>query len=114
MTKPKRILITAIMALAVFGALLGAAYYSEAMKTATLTVLSIIGYIALTGAFYWLLGDSKQTEQRKYVAEWDNRVTTLERLEPAKAYDYAADEAETTRDIGITVEDILAEMETEK
>lgn len=101
MTKPKRILITAIMALAVFGALLGAGYYSEALKTATLTVLSIIGYIALTVCFYWLLGDGKQQEPKPYI-------------EPLKAYDYEADEAETTRDISITVEDILAEMETEK
>ncbi len=101
MTKPKRILITLIMALAVFGALLGAGYYSETLKTATLTVLSIIGYIALTVCFYWLLGDGKQQEPKPYI-------------EPLKAYDYEADEAETTRDISITVEDILAEMETEK
>lgn len=95
MTKPKRILITAIMALAVFGALLGAGYYSEALKTATLTVLSIIGYIALTVCFYWLLGDGKQQEPKPYI-------------EPMKAYDYAADE--TTRDIGRTVDEIMAEV----
>lgn len=99
MTNPKRILITAIMALAVFGALLGAAYYSETLKNATLTVLSVIGYLGLTVAFYWLLGDSKQAEPAPYV-------------EPVKAYDYAADE--TTRDIGRTVDEIIAEMGAEK
>ena len=95
MTKPKRILITAIMALAVFGALLGAAYYSETLKNATLTVLSVIGYLGLTVAFYWLLGDSKQAEPTPYV-------------EPVKAYDYEADEAE---EIGRTVDEILAEIQ---
>ncbi len=100
MTKPKRILITAIMALAVFGALLGAGYYSEAMKTATLMVLSFIGYIALTVAFYWLLGDSKQTEPTPYV-------------EPVKAYDYAAEDTEISREIGRTVDEIIAELEVE-
>lgn len=93
MTKPKRILITAIMALSVFGALLGAAYYSETLKNATLTVLSVIGYLGLIVAFYWLLGDSK--EPTPYV-------------EPVNAYDYAADE--TTRDIGRTVDEIMAEV----
>lgn len=81
------------MALSVFGALLGAAYYSETLKNATLTVLSVIGYSGLTVAFYWLLGDSKQAEP--YV-------------EPVKAYDYAADE--TARDIGRTVDEIMAEV----
>lgn len=95
MTNPKRILITAIMALAVFGALLGAAYYSETLKNATLTVLSVIGYLGLTVAFYWLLGDSK--EPTPYV-------------EPVIAYDYAADEAETARDVERTVDEIMAEV----
>ena len=100
MTKPKRILITAIMALAVFGALLGAGYYSETLKNATLIVLSFIGYLGLTVAFYWLLGDGKQQEPKPYI-------------EPLKAYDYEAEEAETTRDIGRTVDEIIAEMEAE-
>ncbi len=95
MTKPKRILITAIMALSVFGALLGAAYYSETLKNVTMTVLSVIGYLGLTVAFYWLLGDSKQVEPTPYV-------------EPTKVYDYAADE--TARDIGRTVDEIVAEV----
>jgi hypothetical protein len=97
MTNPKRILITAIMALAMFGALLGAAYYSETLKNVTMTVLSVIGYSGLTVAFYWLLGDSKQVEPTPYV-------------EPTKVYDYAADEAETARDIGRTVDEIMAEV----
>jgi hypothetical protein len=95
MTKPKRILITAIMALAIFGLLYAAADKNEALKIAALTVLSAVGYAALTVAFYWLLGDSKQAEPTPYV-------------EPVKAYDYAADE--TTRDIGRTVDEIMAEV----
>lgn len=97
MTKPKRVLITAIMALAVFGALLGAAYYSETLKNATLTVLSVIGYLGLTAAFYWLLGDSREPTptQKAYVAP--------------VAYDYEADIGRIEKEVSKTVDEILAE-----
>ena len=100
MTKPKRILITAIMALSVFGALLGAAYYSETLKNVTLTVLSVIGYLGLTVAFYWLLGDGKKAEPIDHFEEYKKMLDN-------KAYDYEADEA---REIGRTVDEIMAEV----
>ncbi len=103
MTKPKRILITAIMALAVFGALLGAGYYSEALKTATLTVLSIIGYLGLTAAFYWLLGDGKKAEPIDHFEEYKKMLDN-------KAYDYEADWFVTEKETAHTVDEIMTEL----
>jgi len=105
MTKPKRILITAIMALAIFGLLYAAADKNEALKIAALTVLSAVGYAALTVAFYWLLGDGKKAEPIDHFEEYKKMLDN-------KAYDYEADEAETTRDIGRTVDEIMAEIQS--
>ena len=101
MTKPKRILITAIMALAIFGLLYAAADKNEALKIAALTVLSAVGYAALTVAFYWLLGDGKKAEPIDHFEEYKKMLDN-------KAYDYEADEAE---EIGRTVDEILAEIQ---
>lgn len=95
MTKSKRILITAIMALAVFGALLGAAYYSETAKMSTLLFFSAIGYSFTIFAFYKFLGESKRETaptQKAYVAP--------------VAYNY---EADIEKEISKTVDEILAE-----
>lgn len=96
MTKSKKLFVTTLLALSVFGVLLAASLYSEVARETILGFFSAIGYCLTVYAFYKFLGDSKQTEPY---------------IEPVEAYDYAADE--TTRDIGRTVDEIIAEIEAE-
>ena len=96
MNKAKRIFVTGLVALSVFGILLAAAYYSETVKMSVLGFFSAVGYALTVYAFYGFLGDGKTEEpaptQKAYVAP--------------VAYNY---EADIEKEISKTVDEILAE-----